>query len=183
MFLIHRLCDAEVGGKDHAIQEWLTHGMTKICVRADSEAELLEIAQKAHDAGLTTAEVDWVNLQGGTAGRELAAAHPGMIDPLNPEVPLDEFAAAVAATDLLLTVDTMAAHCAGALGHPLWIMAPYSPHWCWSVERDRTPWYPTARLFRQTVRGDWSDAVDSLIPALTRLTITSRRRPAERIEG
>ncbi len=53
MFLVHRLCDAEVGAKDHAIQEWVTHGMTKICVRADSEAELLEIAQKAQDAGLT----------------------------------------------------------------------------------------------------------------------------------
>ena len=53
MFLIHRLCDAEVRAKDHATQEWLTHGMTKICVRVDSEAELLEIAQKAQDAGLT----------------------------------------------------------------------------------------------------------------------------------
>jgi PTH2 family peptidyl-tRNA hydrolase len=53
MFLVHRLCDPEVGAKDRAIQEWLTHGMTKICVRADSEAELLEIAQKAQDAGLT----------------------------------------------------------------------------------------------------------------------------------
>jgi PTH2 family peptidyl-tRNA hydrolase len=53
MFLIHRLCDADAGAKDHAIQEWLSHGMTKICVRVDSEAELLEIAQKAVDAGLT----------------------------------------------------------------------------------------------------------------------------------
>jgi len=53
MFLVHRLCDAAVGAKDHAIQEWLEHGMTKICVRADSETELLEIAQKAQDAGLT----------------------------------------------------------------------------------------------------------------------------------
>ena len=53
MFLVHRLCEAEVGAKDHVIQEWLTHGMTMICVRADSEAELLEIAQKAQEAGLT----------------------------------------------------------------------------------------------------------------------------------
>lgn len=53
MFLIHRLTDAEAGVKDHSIEEWLTHGMTKICVRVDSEAELLEIAQKAQDAGLT----------------------------------------------------------------------------------------------------------------------------------
>ena len=53
MVLVHRLCDAEAGEKDQAIQEWLKHGMTKICVRVDSEAELLEIAQKAQDAGLT----------------------------------------------------------------------------------------------------------------------------------
>jgi peptidyl-tRNA hydrolase, PTH2 family len=53
MFLVRRLCDPEGGGKDHAIQEWLAHGMTKICVRVDSEAELLEIAQKAQDARLT----------------------------------------------------------------------------------------------------------------------------------
>ena len=53
MFLVHRLCNPEIGKKDSAIQEWLTHGMTKICVRVDSEAELLEIGQKAEDAGLT----------------------------------------------------------------------------------------------------------------------------------
>lgn len=53
MFLVRRLCDPQAESKDHAIQEWLTHGMTKICVRVDSEAELLEIAQKARDTGLT----------------------------------------------------------------------------------------------------------------------------------
>jgi peptidyl-tRNA hydrolase, PTH2 family len=53
MFLVRRLCDAGAGAKDLAIQEWLNHGMTKICVRVDSEAELLEIARKAEDAGLT----------------------------------------------------------------------------------------------------------------------------------
>jgi PTH2 family peptidyl-tRNA hydrolase len=53
MFLVHRLCDVDAGAKDHAIQEWLKHGMTKICVRVDSEAELMEVAQKAEDAGLT----------------------------------------------------------------------------------------------------------------------------------
>ena len=53
MFLVRRLCDADAGAKDQAIQEWLNHGMTKICVRVDSEADLLEIAQKAEDAGLT----------------------------------------------------------------------------------------------------------------------------------
>jgi ADP-heptose:LPS heptosyltransferase len=61
-------------------------------------------------------------------------------------MPLDEFAAAVAATDLLVTVDTMAAHCAGALGHPVWLMLPLSPHWCWGIGRGQTPWYPTAAV-------------------------------------
>ena len=97
---------------------------------------------------LRIAEIDPVNLQGGAAGRQLAAEYPGIIDATNPEISLDEFTAAVAATDLLISVDTMAAHCAGAFGHPVWIMVPYSPHWCWGIGRDHTPWYPTARLFR-----------------------------------
>jgi ADP-heptose:LPS heptosyltransferase len=115
---------------------------------------------------LQTSEFDPVNLQGGAAGRQLAAEYPGVIDATNPEISLDEFAAAVAATDLLISVDTMAAHCAGALGHPLWIMVPYSPHWCWGVERNHTPWYPTARLFRQDVRRDWSNVVDRIDQSL-----------------
>jgi ADP-heptose:LPS heptosyltransferase len=62
---------------------------------------------------LAVADVDRINLQGGAAGRELATKYPGMIDALSSEIPLDDFAAAVAATDLVVTVDTMAAHCAG----------------------------------------------------------------------
>jgi ADP-heptose:LPS heptosyltransferase len=54
-------------------------------------------------------------------------------------MPLEEFVAAVAATDLLVTVDTMAAHCSGALGHPIWLMLPLSPHWCWGIGRGQTP--------------------------------------------
>jgi ADP-heptose:LPS heptosyltransferase len=96
----------------------------------------------------------------------LAAEYPGTIDATNPEIPLDEFAAALAATDLLISVDTMAAHCAGALGLPVWIMVPYSPHWCWGVGRDLTPWYPTARLSRQDVRQDWSNVVDRVTQSL-----------------
>jgi hypothetical protein len=118
---------------------------------------------------LQIAEVDWISLQGGEAGRRLAAEYPGIIDALNPEIPLAEFAAAVAATDLLVTVDTMAAHCAGALGHPVWIMVPYSVHWCWGIGRDHTPWYPTARLFRQHASRNWSEVIDSITQGLATL--------------
>jgi len=112
-------------------------------------------------------EVDWINLQGGEVGRRLAAEYPGIIDAMNPEIPLNEFGAAVAATDLIVSVDTMAAHCAGACGHPVWIMVPHSPHWCWGIGRDHTPWYPTARLFHQTVRRDWADVVQTVMQTLT----------------
>lgn len=52
MFLVRRLCDPDAGAKDEVIREWLNHGMTKICVRVESEAELLAIEQKARDAGV-----------------------------------------------------------------------------------------------------------------------------------
>jgi ADP-heptose:LPS heptosyltransferase len=120
---------------------------------------------------LRTAAVDFVNLQGGEAGRRLAGEYPAMIDATAEEIALDDFAAAVAATDLLVTVDTMAAHCAGALGHPIWLMAPFSPHWSWGVGRDRTPWYPTARLFRQAARRDWADPLAAIAKLLDSLSI------------
>jgi hypothetical protein len=120
---------------------------------------------------LRTSGIDFVNLQGGAAGRRLAAEYPGVIDATAEEIPLDEFAAAVAATDLLVTVDTMAAHCAGALGHPVWLTLPLSPHWCWGIGRDGTPWYPTARLFRQAARRDWSNPLAVVSSELRSLSI------------
>ena len=120
---------------------------------------------------LRTAEIDFVNLQGGVAGRRLAAEYPGIIDATAEEIPLDEFAAAVAATDLLVTVDTMAAHCAGALGHPVWLALPLSPHWCWGIGRYGTPWYPTARLFRQAAQRDCSSPLAVVSNELRSLSI------------
>jgi hypothetical protein len=119
---------------------------------------------------LAVTEVDWVNLQGGAAGRELAAKYPGMIDAMSREIPLDEFAAAIAATDLVVTVDTIAAHCAGALGHPVWIMVPYCPHWAWGISRDCTPWYPTEGLFHQSASRDWSGVVETIAESLVALS-------------
>ncbi len=61
----------------------------------------------------------------------------------------------VAALDLVITVDTAWAHWAGAIGKPVWVMLAHYPHWCWLLERQDSPWYPTARLFRQTQAGEW----------------------------
>jgi ADP-heptose:LPS heptosyltransferase/Tfp pilus assembly protein PilF len=107
-------------------------------------------------------QIDLVNLQHGPVGRELATVAPGIIDPLRDEVPLDEYGAAVAASDLLISVDTMAAHCAGAMGHAAWVAVPHSPHWAWGLDQTTTPWYPSTRIFRQAKPGDWSGTIAML---------------------
>jgi tetratricopeptide (TPR) repeat protein len=75
-------------------------------------------------------------------------------------------AALVAGLDLVITVDTAVAHLAGALGRQVWVLLPFSAHWAWLRERDDSPWYPTARLFRQPEPGSWTDVVSRAAEAL-----------------
>jgi tetratricopeptide (TPR) repeat protein len=91
-----------------------------------------------------------------------------------------ETAALIAHMDLVISIDTSVAHLAGALGVRVWIMLPFSPDWRWLREREDSPWYPTARLFRQTQRGDWDDVVRRVAEALRPLSLrvaTGRRLP------
>jgi hypothetical protein len=64
-------------------------------------------------------------------------------------------AAVIASLDLVISVDTSVAHLAGALGKPLWILLPFNPDWRWQLARTDTPWYPSARLYRQAAPGTW----------------------------
>ncbi|MFC5495967.1 tetratricopeptide repeat protein [Caenimonas terrae] len=84
---------------------------------------------------------------------------PGLVD-LGPELrDFADTAAVMEALDLIVTVDTSVAHLAGALGRPVWILLPHLPDWRWMLQRSDSPWYPTARLFRQERAGDWSTAL------------------------
>jgi hypothetical protein len=65
-------------------------------------------------------------------------------------------------------VDTAIAHLAGALGRPVWILLPYAPDWRWLLGREDSPWYPTARLFRQPALGDWEHPVQRIVAELER---------------
>jgi tetratricopeptide (TPR) repeat protein len=71
-----------------------------------------------------------------------------------------ETAALIECLDLVITVDTSVAHLAAALGRPTWILLPYTPDYRWLLDRDDSPWYPTARLFRQSETRDYASVVD-----------------------
>jgi ADP-heptose:LPS heptosyltransferase len=82
---------------------------------------------------------------------------------------LDDFsdtAALIDAMDLVISVDTSVAHLAGALGKETWILLPYSPDYRWMLETSDSPWYPTAKLFRQSAIGEWGSAINDIKKAL-----------------
>jgi tetratricopeptide (TPR) repeat protein len=81
-----------------------------------------------------------------------------------------ETAALIACLDLVITVDTSVAHLAGALGCPTWILLPYTPDYRWLLDRDDSPWYPTARLFRQDEGRDYGSVLDKVRAELSALT-------------
>lgn len=80
-------------------------------------------------------------------------------------------AGALAGLDLLITVDTSAAHLAGAMGVPAWVLLPFSPDWRWQLEREDTPWYPSLRLLRQRSARDWTPVVRDAAERLSALSL------------
>jgi Flp pilus assembly protein TadD len=77
-----------------------------------------------------------------------------------------ETAGLIANLDLVISVDTAAAHLAGAMGKPVWLLLPFPPDWRWMLDRADSPWYPTMRLFRQKVRGEWGPVIQAVAEAL-----------------
>ncbi|MCB4810669.1 tetratricopeptide repeat-containing glycosyltransferase family protein [Methylovorus menthalis] len=72
-------------------------------------------------------------------------------------------AALISAMDVVISVDTSVAHLAGALGKPVWVLLPWIPDFRWLLDRVDSPWYPTARLYRQPVAGDWASVVQQVM--------------------
>jgi tetratricopeptide (TPR) repeat protein len=75
-------------------------------------------------------------------------------------------AALIENLDLIITVDTAVAHLAGAMGKPVWVLLPHTSDWRWLRTREDSPWYPTARLFRQDSPGDWAGVIERVCSAL-----------------
>jgi Flp pilus assembly protein TadD len=87
-------------------------------------------------------------------------------------------AAVMKCVDLVVTCDTVFTHLAGALGVPVWLALPKVPHWCWMLDRDDSPWYPSVRLFRQDLAMDWRAPFARMAEALRDLAAVSCSRSA-----
>ena len=75
-------------------------------------------------------------------------------------------AALISNLDLVIAIDTSVAHLAGALAKPVWVLLPFTPDWRWLLDRDDSPWYPTARLFRQDATRAWDNVIARVHAAL-----------------
>lgn len=117
---------------------------------------------------LLSGEVDWICLQKDVRPDERVAveAQHGLSFHGDALADFEDTAALTDLTDLVITVDTSVAHLAGALGKPTWILLPTDADWRWMTGRSDTPWYPSARLFRQARPGDWPAVIEDVRAAL-----------------
>jgi Tfp pilus assembly protein PilF len=124
----------------------------------------LSTLARLRDAGRAA----FVSLQKPMPARDVAdlALFPGMVDLSAELTDFGETAALIENLDLVVTVDTAMGHLAGAIGKPVWILIPKAADWRWLLDREDSPWYPTARLFRQQRPGDWDVPLAKLREAL-----------------
>jgi len=100
--------------------------------------------------------------------RTVLAQHDNVLSIGDELSDVDDMAAAIAGVDMVVAVDSVAAHVAGALGKPLCVMLPFAAHWRWMVERPDSPWYPTARLLRQATVGQWQPVLQEIARILVK---------------
>ena len=103
-------------------------------------------------------------LQGGAAAvgwQEGFGIHPG-------EFSLYEYAQVIRGLDLLISIDSMPVHLAGAMGVPVWTLLHADADWRWMLHRADSPWYPTMRLFRQEHQGEWEPVINRVVTALNK---------------
>ena len=101
----------------------------------------------------------------------------GMVDAMGAVRDFADTAALTAGLDLVITIDTSWAHIAASLGKPTWILLAHDADWRWLKGRTDSPWYPSARLFRQPAPGDWASVLREVEAARAAWLSTSRASP------
>jgi tetratricopeptide (TPR) repeat protein len=116
---------------------------------------------------MLTDQVEWISLQKVVREEDEAALAASRVRHFGPDLKdFGDTAALMENVDCVVSVDTSVAHLAGALGRPLWVLLPHTPDFRWLLDREDNPWYPQARLFRQSVAGEWGDVLARIRAAL-----------------
>lgn len=118
---------------------------------------------------LTDMDVELWNLQPKSAPREDRSMD--ILDGRDMADGIVPLAATIASLDAVITADTLAAHLAGALGKPAYVMLQFAADWRWMAGRADTPWYPSLRLYRQHAPGDWASVVEAIKKDLRELLL------------
>ena len=105
----------------------------------------------------------------GAEDAEILRAHSELLHVGDQLFDFADTAEKIAGLDLVISIDTSVAHLAGAMGKPVWVLLPFVPDWRWFLDRDDSPWYPTARLFRQDDNRTWDGVVARVATALQTL--------------
>jgi hypothetical protein len=125
-----------------------------------------------HTSSLQNPDIEWYSLQQHRSSPDL----PFPMHDLSAETgEVLQAAHAMLQLDLIITVDSMPAHLAGALGCPVWLLLKQDADWRWQTDTDLSPWYPGMRLFRQPRDGDWSSPLREATCALNLLSRESPR--------
>ena len=82
---------------------------------------------------------------------------------------MDDFSAKISTLDLVISIDNSTVHFAGALRVPIWILLPFIPDFRWMLDYEDSPWYPSAKLFRQQDQGDWETVISRVKKELENL--------------
>ena len=115
--------------------------------------------------------VAFFSLQAGPAAWQAGAPPPGMAlyDPTAKIKDFADTAALASLMDLVISVDTSVSHLAGGMGLHAWVLVPFTADWHHPLGRDDNRWYPTMRLFRQSVDGAWTGAIERMAAELAAL--------------
>ena len=117
---------------------------------------------------IMSGEAEWYSIQKDVRENDYGSLNSSLTI-INHAPSLNDFSdtsALIAEMDIVISVDTAVAHLAGALGKPVWILLPFHPDFRWLRDREDSPWYPTARLFRQTQDGEWRSVMDRVFQEL-----------------